>query len=85
MSLTIILEGETERKLVVRSARSGEEPERFVRRLVERELAGKPSIDEILAPFRREVAQSGMSDADLDQLFERSICEVRSARRASGQ
>ncbi len=31
-----------------------------------------PMFDEILAPFRREVAESGITDEELDALFSRA-------------
>ena len=67
--LTITLPPETERKLVERAALVGVDVYALARELIERGLATAPTLEEILAPFRREVAQSGLSDEELDALF----------------
>ena len=40
------------------------------RTLVSRDLAGPRTFDEILGGFREEVAANGITDPELDQLFE---------------
>ena len=35
-----------------------------------REAVASPSIDQLLAPFRRQVEESGMSDEQLDAFYE---------------
>jgi hypothetical protein len=70
MSITISLPPDTERELVARAERSGQDLETLARQLIERGVAAEPTLDEILAPFRRQVAESGISDADLTALFE---------------
>ena len=49
---------------------AGLDREQYVRALVSRELAGPRSFDEILGGFRGEVTASGISDSELDQLFD---------------
>lgn len=39
------------------------------------------TFDEILAPIRKGFAESGMTDEELDQLFEEALQEVRRERR----
>src|ERR1035441_6190346 len=39
-------------------------------RQFQEEFEGPRTLDEILLPFRKQVAQSGMSDAELDQFYE---------------
>jgi len=48
----------------------GLDGEQYVRALVSRDLTGPRTFDEILGAFREEVAASGVSDSELDQLFE---------------
>jgi plasmid stability protein len=70
MTLTLTLPPETEKKLRERAAHTGQEVVALARELIERGLVAAPTIDEILAPFRQDVAASGLSDAELDTLFE---------------
>lgn len=63
----------------------GLDREQYVRDLVSRDLAGPKTFDEILGGFREEVAASGISDPELDQLFESarqdSLAERKNPRR----
>ncbi|CAN5883250.1 hypothetical protein BH23PLA1_BH23PLA1_38870 [soil metagenome] len=72
MSITIKLPPDQERQLAERAARSGRNPAGYVRLLIERDLhAPVPApSDEAMAPFRRQVEQSGLSDDELDAFFE---------------
>lgn len=90
MTITISLQPETEEKLRQCAAQSGETVEGFIQRLVERvarhvngvppaeraSLQGTLPSDEALAPFRREVAESGMTDEELRDFFEEVREEV---------
>ncbi len=77
MTITISLPPEVEESVKSQAAKDGLPLEDYVESLVEEAtrrrkridlLAGK-SFDEILAPFRRNVEESGMSDEELDALF----------------
>jgi hypothetical protein len=84
MSITISLPPEMEEKLRQRAAERGQTVDGYVRQLVEREVldaggprpGGAPPLparlpsDEALAPFRKEVAESGMTDDELLEFFE---------------
>lgn len=70
VTITIPLSSDEERRLADHAARSGLAVTDLVRRLIERELARPAAIDEILAPFRREVEQSGLTDEELGDFFE---------------
>jgi predicted transcriptional regulator len=70
MTITIVLPPDTERRLVERAERSGQNVETLARQLIERGVTTEQTLDEILAPFRRQVDESGMSDEDLAALFE---------------
>jgi hypothetical protein len=95
MTLTISLPPEMEKKLLQAAARSGLAPEALAQRLIEQGLNGGPSaaqtspgrpgdttFDTILAPFRKEVEQSGMTDDDLREFFTEARDDVRAERRA---
>ena len=83
MNITITLPAATEEKLRQRAAESGQTLDSYLRQLVEREVhavnGGRPAAspaparlpsDDALAPFRQEVADSGMTDEDLFEFFE---------------
>ena len=63
-------------RLEQKARSAGLDREQYVRALVSRELCGPRTFDEILGGFREEVTASGISDSELDQLFD-------SARRDS--
>ena len=47
--------------------------EAYIRAVLSKDARGEPSVSEILAPFRDQVAGSGISDEELDRLF----CKAR--------
>ena len=57
-------------RLEQKARSAGLDREQYVRALVSRDLVGPRTFDEILGGFREEVAASGISDFELDQLFE---------------
>ncbi len=83
MTITIMLPPETERKLVERAERIGQNVETLARQLIERGITADATLDEILAPFRRQVSESGMSDDDLTALFEEARTEAHRERQGS--
>jgi len=67
------LPAEVLQALVEKAKEMGLTPEEYARRLVENGLfAQERTFDEILAPFRREVEESGVTDEELDSLFTRA-------------
>jgi hypothetical protein len=58
-----------EAKLTTEAQRHGVGAAQYAAELITQALV-KPSVDEILAPFRKQVADSGLSDEQLDGLFE---------------
>ncbi len=81
MTITLTMPPETQRKLVERAARAGQNVESLACELIERSLNDEPTLDEILAPFRRQVAASGLSESELTALFEESREEVDRAQQ----
>ena len=66
--------------LLERKARcSGLGREEYVRALVSRDLTAPASLEEILGPFRNQVAASGITDDELSDLFNEALAEVRGA------
>ena len=74
MSLMITLPNELEIKVQQAAARQGWNVEDYVIGAVEVALK-KPSLDELLAPVRRQFAESGMTEEELTAL-------VKEERRA---
>lgn len=76
MAITISLPPETEKALEKRAAESGRDVPAYVQELIQKDLQASPTLDSILAPFRRQVEESGMTDDELDVLFEDAHEEV---------
>ena len=58
--------------------------EEYIRAVLSKDIMGEPSLGEILAPFRDQVAASGIGDEELDRLFSQARDESyreRSPRR----
>ena len=97
MTLTIHISPETEKKLQELAAQSGKDVPAYIEELVEKQVRevsnggaappvhGGMSLDEILAPVRKEFEQSGLSEQELEQLVSESIREVREAKRKGRQ
>jgi hypothetical protein len=73
MTITVELGPEEESKLLGRAAQSGQDVTTYIHRVIARDIQG---VDEALAPFRRQVEESGLSDADLGAFFEEVREEV---------
>ena len=77
MTITIDLPPDVEASVKTQAAKEGVPLEDYVTSLVQEgtkrrdriDLLAEKPFDEILAPFRRNVEDSGMSDEELDGLF----------------
>ena len=77
MTITISLSPEIEEAVKSQATKEGKPLTDYVESLVEEgsrrrariDLLAEKSFDEILAPFRRNVEESGLSDEALDALF----------------
>ena len=83
MTLTLKLPPEIERKLRACAAAAGEDLETFALQTLEEKARAveAPTFDEIFAPIREAVAESGMTDDEVDALLETALAEVRRERR----
>jgi hypothetical protein len=90
MSLTLKLPPETEKRLHERAAQAGQSVEGVVLQLIEEALGingGQVPIptgqilDEILAPVRKGWEESGLSDDQVDRLFDDTLKKVRTEKR----
>lgn len=78
MTLTLALSAEAEARLRERAAAAGKDTAEYAARLLE-EAVATPSLDEILAPFRRQVDESDMTEEQLQEFF----TNVRDRSRSS--
>ena len=89
MTITISLPPEIEEAVKAQANKEGRPLEDYVESLVEEasrrrdriDLLAEKSFDEILAPFRRNVAESGLSDEALEALFTEARKEASRARK----
>jgi len=68
-----------------RAETAGLPREAYIRAVLSKDVTGDPSVSEILAPFREQVAATGISDDELDRLFSQAREESyreRGPRRA---
>jgi hypothetical protein len=91
MTITISLRPEAEERLRKRAEEAGLAPDALARQLLEQALTGehvappgrpRSELDEILAPFRKQVADSGMTDEELKDLFTQARDELRREKRS---
>ena len=69
MSISIPLSPHAEAKLRERAQAAGEDITSYAARVLDDALT-TPSVDELLAPFRKQVGDSGMTDNQLDDFYE---------------
>ena len=80
------LPASTLQALVERARQAGTTPEEYARRLIEEGLSPRElTFDEILAPFRLQVKQSGTTDNELDALFNEARRQVFRERKDKDQ
>jgi len=81
MVLSISIPDAMERLLAEQAALRGLSVESYAADLIRKGISGGRSFDEILAPFREQVASSEIQDAELDGLFELARNEVYDAKQ----
>jgi predicted DNA-binding protein len=76
MTITIRLSDEEQRRLAERAARNGRDLADYVHLLIERDIQEMAGVEQALAPFRRQVEESGLTDDELGDFFEEVREEV---------
>ena len=76
MDITISLPPEEEKQLLERASASGEDVTAYIYRLLKRHVKGPVALAALLEPVRREFADSGMSEDELDSLVEEAREEI---------
>ena len=93
MTITISLSPEVEESVKSQATKEGKPLTDYIESLVAEgskrrdgiDLLSQKSFDEILAPFRQNVEESGMSDEALDALFTGARKEASRARKERAQ
>jgi hypothetical protein len=76
MTVVLELKPEIEEALQKKARDNGFEINVYLEKLIEKDIDRTKTIDEILAPFRREVEESGITDDELDEFMEEIREEV---------
>jgi len=85
--LQIPLSPDAEEALRTRAEANGEDVSALAARLLQ-EALNTPSVEELLAPFRKQVDESGMTDEELNALGEdlrREMRQESEARKSKSQ
>jgi hypothetical protein len=82
MTITISLSPEEERRLKEWANLNGLDVNSYVGLIISKFAQKTPSGDDALAPFRRQVAESGMTDAELEAFFDEVREEVWQEKQA---
>jgi predicted transcriptional regulator len=88
MTISISLTPDQERKLEELARRSGKDPSNYVSEMVSAYLngvsaKGEKTFEEILAPVWEGWRQSGMTEEEIDDLFQRELQDARRERNQS--
>ncbi|HXG66734.1 MAG TPA: hypothetical protein VNO70_16655 [Blastocatellia bacterium] len=81
MGMTITLPEDLADEVRRAASRQGQDAERYAISAL-RKAVNKPSLDEILAPFRKEFAESGMTEDEFDNLIEEARQEIWEEKQA---
>ena len=85
MTVVLELKPEVEEALQKKAKANGFEVNVYLEKLVEKDVSRAKTIDEILAPFRQEVEESGITDEELDDLVEEAREEIYREKLAKEQ
>jgi hypothetical protein len=80
-SVTLRLSERARAKLAEQAAQSGLDISAVASDLIEHAVS-RLSVDDVLAPFRKQVAESGMSDEELDAFFRSELEAHRREKKA---
>jgi hypothetical protein len=76
MTLSLELAPDLEQQLQERARATGQDIAQYVLQTLQEKVQRKPTVDELLAPFRKQVEESGMTDEELEAFFEEVRDEV---------
>ncbi|HEY7337814.1 MAG TPA: hypothetical protein VH639_23170 [Bryobacteraceae bacterium] len=81
-TIEVSIPGELLKQIDRRAQNAGVDREEYIRAVLAKDVKSGPSLSEILAPFRAEVAASGITDEELQSLFARARDESYRERRS---
>ena len=84
MTLTIQVPKNIGVVLEEKARNQGKDVAAYVENLIEKDIDRRKTLDEILAPVRKDFAESGMTEDDLDELIEserQAMWEEKNGRR----
>lgn len=87
-TIEILLPEELVRLVDAKAQSAGLERDAYIRAVLANDVTGVSSINEILAPFRDQVASTGITEQELEQLFNEAREESyrdRTARTNDGR
>jgi len=79
--VTLRLSDRARAKLAEQAEKSGQDISAVASDLIEHAVT-RPSVEEVLAPFRKQVAESGMTDEELDAFFRSELEAHRREKKA---
>jgi hypothetical protein len=79
--VTLRLSDGARAKLAEQAAKSGQDISAVASDLIEQAVT-RPTVDEVLAPYRKQVAESGMTDEKLDDFHRDLLTKVRTEKKA---
>lgn len=80
MVLSIEIDPETEARLRAQASAAGKDVDAYVAELVQR-AAAQSSVDEMLAPLRRQFAESGTSEQELTAQIQAAVDAYRAEKK----
>jgi len=83
MTITIPVSPQAEARLKARAAATGRDVTRYAAELFEQAVTSQ-TIDELLAPVRKQVAQSGMNEDEVMDFGRSLLKKVRMDRKTKG-
>ena len=84
MTVTIELKPEVEKALQERARAKGFDVDVYLEKLIEKDIERRQTLDEILAPIRKNFAESGMTEDELDALIKTERQAMWNEKRNKG-
>ena len=81
MVISVNISEGTKQMLAQQAAMRGQSIESYAAELIRKGVVGGRSFAEILAPFREEISNGQILDAELDRVFDEARNEVHAAKQ----
>jgi hypothetical protein len=77
MDVTITISPDLKPKIEAEAQRLGKEMKRVIEEILARAFSPHPTLDELLAPARKEFAESGLTEDEFDALIKQERIAMR--------